>query len=342
MSQRLTHRPGEKVAPTAQAPAQKGPDAQEATRRDLEQLAEKESAANEIDAEAASRVGAQMGNSALAAMIAERAARGGGQQSEGEEEEEELEQGSEEDVADQAVEQSLPGFSGGGGPAGGAGGAGLEQAPWDVGPMFGGDDDDAGGFDGNPTWRPLPLPADPDAEDDGEVDLEDVDPQEGERPEAPALDHDAAAEALGQATLTPSLLTRGLRHPQRVARVPFDAEALVDTDASSHAIGRLRAVARFAAHHADEPAARALACVAAVAGEAVFPEAGGMAGATARAACVAEGLLERLSPAWSQLFEVAIDGRARPWAEQAAMALAGDGVLGAPALFVKALWPSAG
>jgi hypothetical protein len=314
-------RPGDKAPP---APRNETP-AQKVGERDARAQEALESGA-ELDAETARAAAGQMGNAAMAAALAGHASQASGALAGGAdlEEEEELaeeEVGLDEEVAAKGSEGGLPSFSGGGGGSTGGGGS-PAQAPWETGLAFGGDDD--GGDAATPwvgaAWRPAWLPDDPDDDDAGAFDAveeEDVGGGAEEDPRLrPALR--TAESVLGSLPWSAGILGRALRNASRLVAPTLEPESLADLSAAEHAIPRLRRMLAFAARHLPDPEARALAGGVVVAGHLLLPRAGGRAGATARLAACAEAVLDTLPAGWGAVLDLAADGRARPWAEQAA------------------------
>lgn len=326
-------RPGDKV-PSGPADLQRVDAGLKADLQRLEnqrKALEQRGGDTDVDAEVVAKMQPQLGNAAVQALLnrGTETARGTSAaeaaQEEAQEEDEDREKEDEKEAGE--VERVLPSFTSG------AGGGGSGGAPWAMGRLFGGDDDGDDGFLEvlQSGWRPMPVLPDPDEE----AELEDVEAEDDADPDA--VDLEGARAVLGEAPWRPALLSRGLRNARRLARRGFGPEALVDADGLDHALGRLRALLRFVAAHGDDGGAVLAARAATVAGEAAFPVAAGFAGATARAAALAEATTAQLDPAWVRVLEVALDFRARPLAEHAAAALAQEGTLAAPLLVARVI-----
>lgn len=329
MATSYQRRPGDKAIPV---PEIKRPDAAlqaelqkaEAQKRALEQRG----GDTQVDAEVLAKMQPGMGNSAIQALLnrgTETAVGSSGAEA-AQEEQREKDEEQEEDKDKEAgeVEHILPSFSNAGGGGGGA------PAPWALGRMFGGDDDDDDvvAESVQAGWRPMPVLPDPDED----IELGDVD-GEGGPDDVGGLDFTEARAALGEVPWARSPLSRGLSHVQRLARREFGPEDLVDADGPELALGRLRGILRFVAAHGDVPLAAWVARAGEDAGEAAYPAAAGFSGALARAGALAEAVLSNLEPRWGIVVDVALEYRARAFAERAATSLFAEGSFSARRIF---------
>ncbi len=236
----------------------------------------------ELSPELATTLQPQLGNLALQDLLGHSSSALGSLGPESEEEQgEELVE-----VEEVAEDQELDGVRfGGGGGGGGSGGAGD---PWDVGRLFGGDDDP----DDQPNRPRPPAKAqsaeaeeafDEDALFDEERPDEDPDalrPHElsaverrvgSATPLDGPLEGDARYRAVEPALTEALFLGRRRLHP----------EDLVTVDSGADPLGRPGHIGRFLAQSADSPRARSLGRLVASASAALCPEAGGYAGAAA-------------------------------------------------------------
>jgi hypothetical protein len=302
----------------------------------LEQLEE----GQELSAEQASRVAGQVGNAALASMLTPRmdeTAFDGMDQEQDEELEAEVglaEELGEESELDGGHELETPGFGGGGGNAGGSGDASGD--PWDVGRLFGGDDDED--EDDGPTRtgrlapsprRSLPSPHDdPFAErpEEALTEAELAPVEELLGPTPPRF----GAERLGDACYL--AVEPALEDPVRLGRKELHPEDLIDQEGPQDPIGRPSEIGRFLASAAESPRARSVARALAQATAALAPPVGGYAGGVGRLACLAvcaealEGGGERTDRA----VDLALAFEVWPEAVAAARPMAQQGRLHAP------------
>lgn len=265
-------------------------EAQDRLKQQLEQIEEGE----EVTADKARRLAPQLGNQALANLLAttkgsSSTASGTGadvevvEEGPGEDQEAEVDEG--------GLELETPHFGGGGGDGGadGGGGAGEEEDPWDLGFLFGGDDDDDGGPNprrrlGPSPRRAMPSPEDPFERDEIEkaLGIEHVPPVEAiagrtrPRPEAPR-EGDGVYAAVEAALDDAAFLARGAVEP----------EDLVEIAGALDPLGRPVEIARFLAGAARSVHARSLSRVIAGNAAALLPEAGGHSGGVARLATLA-------------------------------------------------------
>lgn len=246
----------------------------------------------EMTAEMAAQLAPQLGNLALQALLGDQARGTEGQdqgQGQGEEEEQEQELVEAEEVVE---DLELDGAQFGGGGAGAP--AAPADDPWDVGKLFGDDDEDD--EEGPTPQRPRsqgrrrPGPVDEDDPDEGYEDAADpgalqaddlagIDEALGDLPprEEGRRDGDARYQAVEAALMDPVAL----------GRRDLEPEDLVGTADTWDPIGRPAEIGRFLAAQADAPRARALARMVARAGAALVPGAGGYSGGVARMATLA-------------------------------------------------------
>jgi hypothetical protein len=289
--------------------------------RDTQKALEKAQAGGEVDAEVAAQLQRSLGNAAMAGMVKEGSdtATTSAEATLDEAREEQQEEDRDEELDAGEIEHVLPSFSTGGG--GGGGGA-----PWAAARLFGGDDD-AEADDARPTrasWRPMPIPPDPDEE----VTLLVAD---ADTPERAVLEASLAeAEArFGALPWAPGLLSRGLRHAGRcVGRAVLDEVGEADIIWS-----RARACLVFLSRHAPHPAAKALAEGAA--GLGVAPNVS-LVRALARELALVEAAIGPLHEGWAGVVDAAADARARPRVEHAAASV-GPRWVSAPVLLAEAL-----
>lgn len=330
MAVQTQRRPGEK-APVGQTAADLAKEAR--ARADAERQAQealREGA--KLDHASAQHLAANLGNAALGAMV-------GGREGAALEEDEEL--GTEEAEADKQAEEAgreaaLPSFGGGGGGGGGAGGPTMP--PWEVGRVFGGDDDDDAEAWTGTRWVPPQPQADPD--DDDPIDIDAIDDEDDDGPEpdsAVTAAREEAERTVGTLPWRGTPLGRGMRNTERCTRPdlqPEDLPAMADLP-----LGRLRSGLRAMVRLLPESDARSLAELALASFAATLVPRHGLAGATAHVAALAEAALDACggeATPWARAFDVAVDTRARPLAEQAAGVRMQEGDLAAPRLFEQA------
>jgi len=242
----------------------------------------------ELAPEQAGRVAAQFGNAALAGLIGSQVAVPGAAGVDLEEEETiELveEVGEELEDAHKLDSRSY----GGGGPSAPVddGNSGDGDSPWDVGHLFGGEDDDEDPHAPTRTGRLPRMPRrkfkaptdDPfaDGPDEGELQAEDIDGVDkliGDtqaRSETPR-DGDAVYRAVEDC----------LTDPRELGRRILEPEDLVGRSGATDPVGRPIEIGRFLADCGHRRSARVLGRVLAGAAGHLFPDAGGFSGGVAR------------------------------------------------------------
>lgn len=257
----------------------------------------------------------------------------------GQEEDEQLalEADQEEDILEE-LEASEIVFGGGGGGGGGGG------DPWDVGQLFGGDDDDEVPNKPRPRAAP-PRPREDGEEEDDDDFFEDDEPESDpdaldpavldpvERRLGPVADPDTRVGDARYVAVEPAL-TSALY----VARRALRPEALADIDHPADPIGRPAEVGAFLWRHGRSPRSRALGRLVARGTAALCPPAGGHAGAAARLATLAvcaevsEGGLSV-----DRAVQLALLDEAWPAAVEAARPLSRRGRLRSPLIVAAAL-----
>ncbi len=243
----------------------------------------------EISAEAAQKLAPQLGNQALAALIGRQGGAQSGAGAEHEEEEEQIEELVEGEDLEEGMELEARQVGGGGG--GGADG-GDGESPWDVGLLFGGEDDPD---DPRAPTRYRKLRSSPvqNFDEDDPFDEEDIG-DEG------ALDDEAlgAIDVLFEHHGPPTLAGRegdalyaavelSLQNPVELGRLRVEPEDLLQADGIHDPIGRPSEIGRFLAAAGQSPLSRALGRVLGASIAALVPEAGGYAGGVARLANLA-------------------------------------------------------
>lgn len=253
-----------------------------------QQLLESLDEGMELAPDQAGRVGGQFGNAALAALLGNQVATPGASGVDLEEEESvELVEDLGEELAS-GHELDAPSYGGGGtpaAPAGGGGGGGTD--PWDVGHLFGGDDDDEDPNAPTRTGRIAPSARrtfkaptdDPFAEgpDEGELapaDIDGVDKAIGPTQARGALSRDG--DAL-YAAVEPCLAD-----PRELGRKVLEPEDLVGRHGATDPVGRPTEIGRFIATSGRSRRARAVGRILAGATSSLFAEAGGFSGGVAR------------------------------------------------------------
>ncbi len=244
----------------------------------------------ELTADMAAQLAPQLGNLALQALLGDQAK--GTEGIDGaaqEEEEEQVEEVLEVEDLDQELELEGSQFGGGGG-----GGADAPaDDPWDVGKLFGDDDDED---DGPTPQKPRGQPRrrrTPDAEELDEA-------FEDEEVDAGALREDDLAgidDALGppperaegprEGDSRYQAVEAALLDPRQLGRRALEPEDLVGTADAWDPVGRPSEIARFLSTEAASPRARGFARLLVRAGASLVPEAGGYAGGVARMATLA-------------------------------------------------------
>ncbi len=253
-------------------------------QRDLQKLEE----GQEVSAEQAAVLQPQLGNAALAALLARSAGTTGmGADSSMAQEEEEVEERVEdEEFAEQELDGAVYGGGGGGGGGGGAG------DPWDMGKLFGGDDDGDGGGGGprNPRVRQSPIRPGEDEPFEDEAEEDDA--------ALPPEDHDAVADDLDLPPRADDARPRSgdsifqavevaLQDPRRIGRASLEPEDLVDQGGPQQPLGRPLAIARFLADASVAPDTRAVARALVHGAAALLAPQAGASAAAARMATLA-------------------------------------------------------
>ena len=253
-----------------------------------QQLLESLDEGMEIAPEQAGRVAAQFGNAALAGLIGSQMVAPGTGGVDLEEEEtielveelgEDLEEGRELDARSH----------GGGGPAAPVddGGNNDDGDPWDVGHLFGGDDEDDDPTAPTRTGR-LPraprrkftAPSDDPFEqgpDDGELQAEDIDGVDKLIGET-----QARSETPRQGDAVYRAVEDCLMDPRELGRRVLEPEDLVGRHGATDPVGRPIEIGRFLADSGHSRSARVLGRVLAGAAGHLFPDQGGFAGGVAR------------------------------------------------------------
>ncbi len=325
----------------------KGPDADQDQSKDQQQNLEQVEEGQELSTEAAARVGAQLGNAALAGLINNQDKAGGEVAAADQEEQVEEIVEVDEDL-DMDLDLEGPAFGGGGGagvpgaPGDGGGGGGGGANPWDVGKLFGGDDDGDDPLAPTRTGRLGPSPR-------RQLSAPDED--------GPPADEEGDAGQLGADELSPidwALLGTPIRPDElregdavyravepalldalTLGRHGLDPESLVDRAGVLDPVNRPTEIGRFLGAEASHPRARALGRTLALATAALAPQAGGFSGAVARLATLAvcaEGL-EGGGEATDRAVGLALSFDAWPAAVEMARPMAARGSLHAPAVF---------
>ncbi len=296
----------------------------------------------EITPDVAEHLVPQLGNEAVLALLARSGATDMAGMGEAQEEEEVVEHDEdlieiEEEVGEKELEVTAL-FSGGGGSAGGGDGVGN---PWDVGRLFGGEDDPdssvsgaAGPGMGAPATAPGSEPL-PQTRDDSDALPEDAfDRVDGALGPTPELD-----PAKRQGDSCYQAVEAGLLQREAIGRKVLTPEALIDRTGHLDPIGRPAAIGRFLAQSATSLDARVLARVLAGPASAVLPEASGHAGAAARLAALAVAV-EATEGAWEhtdRCVALSLVRDAWPDAVIAARVAAQQQRLVAPAILAQAL-----
>jgi hypothetical protein len=261
----------------------KGPaqqDQQQEQLPDFDQVME----GSEMSAEVAGQLQPQMGNEAILALLArtastEQAAQGGGEQ-----EEEELVEVDEE-LEDLELEVKAVGGTGGSG----APSTPSDADPWDVGLLFGGEDDP----DDPRTTRAGPRMASPATaasagspeqwkDNDDSLPSDAFDRVDAALGTTPPRGEDRRS---GDATLR--AVEAGLQRPSTIGRRGLKPESLIDRTDHLDPIGRPAAIGRFMCASAGRFQSRALARVLSGPASVLVPEATGHSGAAARMAALA-------------------------------------------------------
>ena len=333
-----TRRIQQQTGPDKAAPEVQQPDQQ------LEQVEE----GQELSTETASRVGAQLGNAALANILNNKAGQGAEVETAAQEQEEQVEEIVEVDEdLDMDLDFEGPAFGGGGGGAGvpGApndGGGGGGANPWDVGKLFGGDDDDD---DPNAPTRsgrlaPSPRRTLQSPDEDGEGGEAEADPAQLSADELSPIDW-----ALLGTPVRPDELREGdavylaveaaLQDPLSLGRHAVDPEALVDRAGVLDPINRPTEIGRFLAVAAEHRRARGLGRALGLATATLSPACGGFSGAAARLAnlAVCAEALEGGGERTDRAVGLALAFDAWPAAVEVARPMAGRGSLHAPLIF---------
>lgn len=293
----------------------------------------------ELSPEQAGHLQPQLGNAALAALLARSGPGSGGVAGLEEEGHEELVEAQDEEEL-HAEELEAPIYGGGGG--GGPGGPGGPADPWDMGKLFGGDDDDDVGTGGarNPRLRPSPLrPGDGPLDDEPEDDPEAIDPEHLAEvnaalpPAPPSPPGPRTGDAVHRAVEGP------LSDAAHIARGSLSPEDLVAHGGGASPLGRPLAIGRFLAQHGTQVRARALGRALAGGASLLLVPATGTAGAVARLATMAvcAQVAEGGGAATDRAIALALATDAWPRAMFAARQLARRRRLHAPHIAARAL-----
>ncbi|NOY27486.1 MAG: hypothetical protein GXP62_16610, partial [Oligoflexia bacterium] len=256
----------------------------------LQQLEE----GQEISQEQAGQLQPQIGNAALAALLAHAAsasasasASAGITAAEEDVGEELVEVQDEEEVFAEELNASV--YGGGGG---GAGVPGGPADPWDMGKLFGGDDDGtpAGGGPRGGRVRPSPirpgtLPIDEDLDDEDDVEAVPDEHIEAVMASLPAVPRRRTTSLWGDAIHC--AVEDALGETGAIARLSLSPEDLVRRGGPGSPVGRPLAIGRFLAAQASAPLARCLGRALAGGSATMLVAATGAAGATARLATLA-------------------------------------------------------
>jgi hypothetical protein len=238
----------------------------------------------EISAEIAGQLQPQMGNEAIQALLAQTGSTAQGLLENEEQEEEVIQQ--EEEFEELELEVKAVG---GGGGAGGAPSAPSDADPWDVGHLFGGDEDPED--EGTTTAKPKASPSvtmSTDVSPDRWAEESDEFPPDAFEQVNKALEmtpprgeDDRSADSRFRA------VEAALQLPSTIGRKGIEPESLVDRTSHLDPIGRPAAIGRFLSTSATRFRARVLARVLGGPASILVPRASGHAGATARLASLA-------------------------------------------------------
>ncbi len=262
----------------------KGPAAQDQQQEqlpDFEQVIQ----GGELSADVAGQLQPQMGNDAILALLAQTAASEQAAQAAAEQEEEELLE-IDEDAADMELEVKALGGSGGGG---GAPSSPTDTDPWDVGLLFGGEDDpeaptaaQAGAKAGSGARAATTVATDRWAEEDDCLPLGAFDRVDGALGTTPPLG-ETRREGDGRLRAVEA----ALKNPSTIGRKGIEPESLVDRTDHLDPIGRPASIGRFMMRSASRLQSRVLARVVSGPASALIPAATGHAGAAARMSSLA-------------------------------------------------------
>ena len=305
-----------------------------------QQLLESLDEGMELAPDQAGRVGGQFGNAALAAILGNQVATPGAEGVDLEEEEgvELVEDLGEDLDFDHDLDGRSHGGGGGGVPVAPTDGdGGGDGDPWDVGHLFGGDDDDD---DPNAPTRTGRLPTaprrrfkaptdDPFAEGLEETELtpEDLDGVDKEiGPTHPRSDTPRGGDAMYEA------VERCLVEPRALGRRAIEPEDLVGRHGATDPIARPTEIGRFLAGSGRNRRARTVGRLLSEAPAALFPEAGGYSGGVARLCTLAvcAEALEGGGPRTDRAVALALAQDAWPTTVSCARPLAQQGRLHAP------------
>lgn len=257
-----------------------------------QQLLESLDEGQELSPDQAGRMAAQFGNSVLAALVGSQLATPGVDGVDLEEEETvELAEDLGEEL-DAKHELEAPSHGGGGAPVAPVDdGGGDDGDPWDVGHLFGGDDDDDEGVP-TPTKRPPRIPrrsfkppkGDPFADPDDDPELSDVDLDGLELALGPT-------SALGDAPRDGDALYRtveaALTDPRKLGRSRIEVEDLIGHHGATDPVARPISIGRFLSSAARSRRARITARLLEHATGTLFPDASGYSAGVARLASLA-------------------------------------------------------
>ena len=294
----------------------------------------------ELAPDQAGRVGGQFGNSALAALLGNQVATpgAGGVDLEEEESVELVEDLGEELDFDRDLEGPAHGGGAGGVPVAPTdGGGGSDGDPWDVGHLFGGDDDEDDPNAPTRTGRLPPSPRrtfkpptdDPFAEgpDEAELTPEDIDGIDKEiGPTLPRTDTPRSGDAMYAAVET------CLTDPRALGRRTLEPEDLVGQHGATDPIGRPTQIGRFIAASGRSRRARTVGRLLSGATASLFPESGGYSGGVARLCTLAvcAEALEGGGPRTDRAVSLALAQDAWPTTVARARPMAQQGRLHAP------------
>jgi len=287
----------------------------------------------ELSAAVAEQLVPQLGNEAVLALLARSGSTDLSAEAEVEKEEDEV---LEIDEELDEIEVQVKALFGGGGSAG----DGADGNPWEMGRLFGGDDDP----ETSETKSAGPRMSAP-----ATATSSPTEPHHDEEEELPADAFDRIQHALGT---TPALSTEqrtgdaryqavepGLTRPAAIGRRPLTPEALIDRTDHLDPIGRPAAMGRFLAGSATSLETRILARVLAGPASGVLPPASGHAGASARLATLAV-CAEATEGSWEdtdRAVALCMVRDAWPDAVLAARTVAQEGKLVAPAILAHTI-----
>ncbi len=253
-----------------------------------QQLLESLDEGMELAPDQAGRVASQFGNAALAALLGNQVATPGASGVDMEEEESvELAEEIGEDL-EAGHELDTHSYGGGGAPAAPSdGGSGDGVDPWDVGHLFGGDDDSNDDNAPTPTGRLGPSPRrkiqrptdDPFEEklDEGELTPEDIDGVDKViGPTVARGETQRYGDAIYEAVET------CLKDPRELGRRDLEPEDLVGRHGATDPVSRPTQIGRFIAESGRNRRARTVGRLLAKGSSGLFAESGGFSGGVAR------------------------------------------------------------